>query len=263
MSWSYGRAWTVEIRNNVITRNQAVSQGGGIYFGGQVLAIIEDNDIRDNVITSGDGGGISLLTWVSGSVVTRNAIVDNLAGDHGGGLIVAAWGQESFVTTISWNLIAANTAHQKSRYPAAGGGILLSHLDAKLTNNTIVANRCDDGSGGGIAVQSPGTSEIAGNIVAFNQGGAGIMCEGGGRTDIHDNLIWGNTADPAEYGCGGRNEWNLLEDPLFCDPENDDYHVAGNSPALTDSMTFGCYPEPGCSAISAPTTWNRILSKYR
>jgi hypothetical protein len=70
-----------------------------------------------------------------------------------------------------------------------------------------------------------------------------------GATTIRDCIFWDNDRDVGDpLGCFG--DWaqdNLLVDPLFCDPGNDDYRVRSDSPALTGGRMIGAYLTPGCS----------------
>jgi hypothetical protein len=53
-------------------------------------------------------------------------------------------------------------------------------------------------------------------------------------------------------------------DPLFCDPVNDDYHVAMNSPAIMGKEVMGAYSEPGCGPKSQrePSTWRPLGARH-
>jgi len=61
--------------------------------------------------------------------------------------------------------------------------------------------------------------------------------------------------------CPANSTWReqqIYADPVFCDPDADDYTLATNSPALT-GPTMGAFPEPGCP----PDTTSRPLPIWK
>ena len=82
------------------------------------------------------------------------------------------------------------------------------------------------------------------------------------------NLLWQNGGGDLGTGLGEcASEWAgvmLFADPLFCDPENDDYRVASNSPAIMGEEVMGAYGEPGCGPRTSAQTspWNRLRVLY-
>ena len=72
---------------------------------------ILDNYIADNEARNGDGGGIYYRSFGDGVVIRGNTVVNNRAGDHGGGVYVWHVGSgDPLELEISWNVIAANVA---------------------------------------------------------------------------------------------------------------------------------------------------------
>jgi hypothetical protein len=56
----------------------------------------------------------------------------------------------------------------------------------------------------------------------------------------------------------------VIADPKFCGPDNDNYTVAKDSPALTGEEVMGAFSDPGCGP-GVPVrvmTWGRIKSMY-
>jgi len=241
------------IRNNTITGNSAVYDGGGIAF---CDGIIENNMIIENRARD-NGGGLSdcqgtILNntiadnsafysgggahWCHGTIydnvvsgnsagrgggldccngdIERNTITGNSAILGGGGL---AWCEG----TVQYNLIMTNSAFY-------GGG--LAWGESTIQNNLIVGNWADD-RGGGLE----GCDGIIGNNTIVDNAAPD---RGGGLADcdatILNCIIWGNTAaysaqlsacSEPTYCCiqeSEEGEGNFSESPQFVDPDGPD-----------------------------------------
>ena len=256
------------IEGNLIHNNRASGNGGGIAVESYCCPEIIGNTIRENWTDHGDGGGIWMLLSEGGSVVQENRIELNTAGDHGGGIYIGNLGVPLLSAEIHNNVVVKNTALWQSGVVSAGGGIWLNDMTAQIYENTIAFNSgsvSDSTSGGGIGLDESSTSVIERNIIAFNQGG-GIRCDLDGPATIRDNLVWMNQGGHGLGLCQGWEEsnGNLVADPEFCDPENNIFSVAGDSPALSHpSAPLGAIPEPGCGPVAARrTTWGLLKSRY-
>ncbi len=129
-----------------------------------------------------------------------------------------------------------------------GGALsLLSDSYAELTNCTFSENFDYTDRGGGVECDVRSSALLNNCIVAFSLSGQGVWWDGTGEEpvlvccDLYGNADgdWvGPIAD--QYGING----NISEDPLFCDPESDDYHLDEDSP---------CAPaqQPVCGLIGA------------
>lgn len=228
-----GLAWCDgKIENNIITKNRS-SRGGGLYgcdgsiqyntinnnlskYCGGGLAdchgTIQNNTISSNSLF-GDGGGLGYCL----GEIQNNIISFNSAGE-GGGLAYCGG-------IIRNNLIVRNIA------PISGGG--LWWCNGKIENNTIAQNFTENVAGGGLYV-----------------------CKG----IIRNCIIWENKApinaqihnsSMPTYSCiqdwTGGGDSNISADPLFFDPENNDFHLKPNSPSLAPNCAPG-YSEMGAYA---------------
>jgi hypothetical protein len=107
--------------------------------------------------------------------------------------------------------------------------------------------------------------------VAFSTEGMGINWSGGNVPVLTCCDIYGNAggdwvgAIAGQYGING----NMSVDPLFCDPENLDFTLHGDSPCapfsppnpecdLIGAWPVGCAPTP-----TVKTTWGAIKALYR
>jgi hypothetical protein len=150
------------------------------------------------------------------------------------------------------NLFVDNTAPLLPPSPA---------VPFNLIGNTFARN-------GPVFSTAPGIA--AGSLVranVFTGAGVGLSLPGGASgITVECNDSWGNGEDwdgfdPAT-GTG-----NFSADPLYCDPANDDFAVAENSPLLP---AFNVCTEPigafgqGCGTISIEAeSWGRIKGRYR
>jgi len=191
---------SLTMTNCIIRGNSANCTGSWGGVGGGILCYINSSMIMTDCIiaenSAGRGGGGVFCGENSSSVTMTNcAIVGNTAGLGGGGLEI--WHQAS--ATLINCVIAQNTT-------AAGGGIICAPYgyqgcSVTVTNSIIWGNEASQGHE--IRVENPATFSISYSNVAGGQ--AGVSVEGGCTFD---------------WGAG-----NIDADPLFADPNNDDFHL--------------------------------------
>ena len=229
------------IKNNIIRGNTG-------------LQIKEDQN--PDTWRLGYGGGIGCFQ--SDAIIYRNIIKNNLAFLGAG--ILSYLGDP----TINNNLIYSNSAY-------LGGGVILL-ASGNLINNTIAGNDAsltiigETGIAGNVyAISDPefgdGQYLIANNIICEAISGGGVVMAGSGGGLIISNNVWNNS--PLNYlqedmqtgnigqGRGtnrtGRNG-NISENPLFVDPNNNDYHLQLDSPCI-DAGDSSYIPDPNQTDI--------------
>jgi hypothetical protein len=265
------------IRSNRIENNSCYGSGGAVMAWRSGVAII-DNVFSENVTGIGDGAAIYLQLDTNRPndrevVISGNVFSHNEAGDKGGAIFIYGMGLPG--VSITGNLFALNVGglREPNDY-GTGGGIFATEARVGITRNTFYGNDATFKSpcgGGAVSLyNSPSAAtEVRFNIIAENLG-CGASCEYmEGGSSIGPNLFWQNT--DADIGMGQRTcpqvwfDTAIIADPLFCDPENGDYRVAANSPALTDERgVFGAYPTAGCaSVLVVKSTWGQIKARYR
>lgn len=112
--------------------------------------------------------------------------------------------------------------------------------------NCLIIDNIASGFGGGISLYESHPTirncTLSGNKSAL--GGGAISCQGNSNPLITNCVIWGNTAptwyveesapsvtySDIEFDEPGLG--NISEDPLFADPDNDDYHLLDDSPCI-------------------------------
>ncbi|MFZ5481783.1 MAG: MopE-related protein [Myxococcota bacterium] len=189
--------------------NVAAEDGGAVYLEGTSFVEIQGSSFWLNE-AAGTGGALSLVDVASPDGFVRNLWVSENVASEGGGLAV----------TGSASLLVAN--------------------------NTIVSN--DGGDALHVDVTDGEAVWVWSNVVAFNDGAAGLGCAGG--ASVAYNLVYGTDSgtDYALGDCADDGE-NLVDDPLFRsfdddgDPSDDDLTPGGSSPARDSGPSDGEGPE--------------------
>lgn len=245
----YCEDWTEVSLQNLTIQDCPDSSGGGILWTSHF-----PDPIRDCVISGNAGSGIVIHEdattalidhcWVSGNgnsgiVVNgiastiQNSFIFNNHAENGGGISVPGSGD----VDILWTVVAGNTAS------GAGGGIF-SAGSTDLDHCTIAGNQASYAGSG--FTDFHGGSDITNTIVASNVGQYQIYMDVG--ADILFSAIYGDHPfNPSEFAydpgfgeidrtnlngdsCDTYN--NLFLDPLFMNPENQDYRLMEPSPCI-------------------------------
>jgi hypothetical protein len=188
-----------QITHNVITGNEALNFGGGIYLDSAYYALVANNLIANNSANA-LGGGIASF---------------NAAGE-----------------TILQNIITGNSA-------TPGAGIFISQPQGfpnfKIINNTI-ANNLGSFSGELLTDGYDAGSQIENNII-FNVNIPALTCGWGyhyGPPIVRSNDAFSGLGASASYSgdCTGMSgsSGNISVDPLFV--SSSDFHLLGGSPAI-------------------------------
>lgn len=241
------------ITNNVIVENQSINDegdGGAIGIVGS-SPLIAWNVIARNTATR-NGGGIACWRH-SFPVIANNLIEANSASydeltvtEGGGGIFASATdldgrpiGGAISAPVIINNIIAANGGYY-------GGGITVidSTLGAAtIANNTIVAN-----NGAGIFWSNTWPTNDN-NILAFNTRGFERGPAGLSDAEIHFNDVFGNAVLSASANYHNTTDrtgvaGNISADPAFANFAIGEFHLQPHSPCVN----------AGSSAL-APTNW--------
>jgi len=263
------------IEGNLIEGNSGRSNGGG-------MGVYSAAEIRGNVFrrnhAGADGGGVHIYLSIDdpGIVsVIGNEFWENVADDHGGG-IEAYHGKDRGPFYIERNLFVRNEARGAGvpEDNGAGGAISSRPMTGTIRWNTFVANigvgRAECGGGAILlAYMDRGPQLITDNIIVGSLG-CGLDCFHKVpifRPEIRNNIFWDNNPTHIldEVGCTpGWESDNTIADPLFCDPEHDDYRLASNSPAFQGEEVIGAYSNPGCGprSVSQPSQWGLAPVRY-
>ncbi len=214
-----------------ITNGKVSGSGGGILVSESFNPRITNNIISRNS-ASVYGGGIQIygsFYVASSATITNNIITENYALFYGGGIETRGHSRRPFAAaTIVNNVITKNSVLNY------GGGISTFYGTSTITNNVITGNWVDRDDGGGIVCLPSSTSFITNNIVTGNRAGSrgtyGGIFGWGSFASITFSNVWGNT--PKNYGGCTLGIGSISSDPLFQNPNNDDYHLRASSPCI-------------------------------
>jgi hypothetical protein len=243
------------VNNCTIAGNSATGSGGGVFSVYNSSVTMTDCIVSSNSVTgaimgvAGYGGGVSCAES-SLVTLTNCKIADNSAGIGGGGIYFV---KTNAASTMTHCIIIGNSAGNWG----AGVGCELTETPLAMTNCVIVRNTAGEGTGGVACALGAGATisncTIWGNSGGSTWGASGLGCWKGSAT-VTNSIIWANASPKGRdisvedsvstlaiaYSdvAGGQAEvyvqggstlnWgqgNIDADPLFADPNNDDYHL--------------------------------------
>jgi predicted outer membrane repeat protein len=149
----------------------------------------------------------------------------------------------------------------------SGGGLSVQGCEANLGEATLVANSASQG--GGIHV-ADGTIFLIGSLLAFNTGGAAVICEGASSATATCTDIFGN-AGGDWIGClsgQAAGADNLSADPQFCalQPAVDrNFLLQSDSPCLPEGALCAQMGAEGAGCGSVPVeaaTWGSLKRRF-
>ena len=173
-------------------------------------------------VAGATGGGISAVNLVTEGYLRNLLVRDNEAGTLGGGLA----------------------------FTGSAAGIVVANSD--FVSNTA------PGEGAGVAID---VDEAAGlylwsNLVVWSDGASGAYSRAGNGASVAYTIAYATTSGTdLAVAAGEDGGENLVEDPLFRvysnndTPDNDDFSLAGGSPARNSGPTDGTGP-------AAYSTWS-------
>ena len=263
----------VMVTSHNLVENNLISSYGRIFYGGHGVLITHsaDNQIRRNEIRDGHYSGMQLgFNWSYEDTYTlRNQIVGNHIHHIGQGVLSDLGG----IYTLGKQggaLIHNNLIHDVFAYEpsAIGWGI---YLDQATMGITVSSNLTFNTSSGGIMNTGLPGNHIHDNIFTRSQNALVWRFQRGeltppttfqrnvlvvtqglllnrdeGRVDRTShwdhNLYWRSDGRPVMFYGGSFQRWqrkghghhSLVTDPLFLDPDEFDFRLASDSPALTE-----------------------------
>ena len=231
--------------------DNGLSKGGGIYLD-ECSPILEQLIIENNTV-SGGGGGISKSSQNSSLYISHSLVRNNTA--KYAGAIHGQNGSNVIMYCEIYNNHATNIG--------GGFGGVMTVSNSSIYNNTAVD--------GAAAMSADAT--MLNCVVSGNESPNYCIEIGGGNTEIKNTIIWGNT--PSAIQCwsgiainysnieGGQDSFldngtapnwgagNIVANPLFCEPDSNNYHLSENSPCLgsgQDGSDMGAFGV-GCGTL--------------
>jgi len=207
-----------------VTGNSSVGHGGGVYCRRDDFSQESSLNMTDCVVSgnlSGDAGG-GVACWYGSLILTRCLILNNIGVYYFGGGVYAGHGSATLTNCV----IARNTV------TSGGGGVACSYWNASLTirNCTVWGNSGGALYGGGGVLCRNASTTVTNSIVWGNNSSKGrqISIQDPASTLIitYSNVGGGQAGVNVESGCTlDWGEGNIDADPLFADPDNEDYHL--------------------------------------
>ena len=212
----------VKISQSLIMGNNVDDDGGGIYCFRSKLTI--DNTLINDNHTQGDGGGINVEGYINigaaAELILNNVTIANNSASNGGGI----FNQLHSTLFIENTLIYNNLAN-------FGGGLCLGdYSNATLEKNTIFGNTALI-YGGGMAITSAISTDSIGVVNSIfwdNSSEAQSIMPFEIYNQYNIPLVLSNSN--IRYGWEG--EGNINTNPLFCQPDINNFHLAENSPCV-------------------------------
>ena len=239
------------IHHNRIKNNHATLVGGGIHAS-ESSVTIEHNHIADNI---GElyGGGAHILDTIQSSSVLYNYIHHNTS-DLGGGLYIA--GQQQ--SRVENNVICHNLEGEPGECELPmGGGVYLYNHSGTFINNTVSHNSSE--MGGNVLVKGAIVPDMRNCIITFSTRGSGV-CSYQGDLKLRYCNVYGNAEDNYQMVDGTISmEGPMSEDPLFHDPDNDDFHlqsISGRWDPVTRSWVSDVASSPCIDAGDAASDFS-------
>ena len=212
---------SLEIYDSEISNNTAANAPGGgiaIYLSNDIII---DNIILNDNSSAGGGGGVMFLR--TDNVLFENStIANNISQQNSGGGIFI--GSESGLASIIINA-TFNKLSIFNNYAMSGGGIFSWSTILNLYNSTLAQNEATDSdwSGGGLASHYVSEPNVINSL--FYNNIPNSMHNGYQQTPI---LVTHSLIQEEWAGQG-----NLIDiDPLFTDPENEDFTLQTGSPCI-------------------------------
>ncbi|MEN6384084.1 MAG: choice-of-anchor Q domain-containing protein, partial [Phycisphaerales bacterium] len=205
------------------------SLGMSLYSGGGIFCRSASPTIKNNIIINNTcsresyecyGGAIGTIT---SNAKISNCIIKHNTAKYGGGIF----------TFQNKPLVYDNFIYKNSAQ--VGGGALL--YAGMLVNNTLVNNDARYGAGNlYFSAESVSYDTIINNIICLAQSGGGVYSQNiTGYNYFKYNNVWGNAGgnfleNPDQTGINS----NISQDPLFKNPDSNDFHLAPFSPCINE-----------------------------
>ncbi len=211
------------------------------------------------------GGGL-MIEWDC-APTTRDCVISNCAANVGGGVFcgdhssptftncqfLSNWAEIEGGGMECWHYCPASLTRCTFTANAAAvraGGLSCKSSSPAVVGCTFYSNAAPEA--GGLWCEGSSYPVLQNTIISRSPEGEALTCLANGFGTPQPVLmccdVYGNAGGDwigciaGQYGIDG----NICEDPLFCDPENDDFRLHEDSPCAPFSQ-----PNPGCDLIGA------------
>lgn len=258
---------SIILTNLLFEYNFAEQSGGGAYISesgsraGILHPAVRNVLFRDNE-SNLSGGGLALHR--SDSQITGVIFENNKTGRYGGGLFTSGLNGALSHPVLKNVIFRENISVPSTNLGTSGAG-MATQYSSPVVYNALFTKNISSHSGGAIDHALNGTLTMYNVTIAGNEAeriyGGGIYNRNGAKLNIHNSIIWGNSAGFAEspgnevwiapgnfaefhYSLvsGGEGDivtggeavanYTLYTNPQFKNSAAGDFSLAGNSPAI-------------------------------
>jgi hypothetical protein len=242
--WQLGGPVTVERTTFEGCKNEAMRVGES------PMTIVRNCMFDSNVTSNPAAGGI---VGISPGVVENCVFVGNEG--FGSGAAISGG-----------SLQVRDCFFDSNRSLGLGGTLKLGGFANVIENNTILRSihAISSPQGSAILVTNSSANLLRNNIIAFSSGSAAIGLLNANLTS-ECNVFWQNADGIGSNYVPGPTDREV--DPLFCNPDMDDWTLRKGSPCLPEDPSgcglIGVFGQ-GCGLIGLePVTWGKIKNCYR
>ena len=229
----YCRGSSLTVTNCIITENTVYNMGGGICCWYSTLTM--DNCVIANNDVVYYGGGV-YCSVNSTATITNCMIAENDSDLFGGGIY-----------NLSSSILISECVFTGNSTAENGGAINNTSSPAEIVNCQISKNHA--GNGGGI--YSEGSTPTIQHCTITENLGSGIYTHLSVPMVVN-SILWENTPVQCSGDVdiffsdikGGWSGWGNIDlDPLFNNPEYDDYHLTPESPCVDTGTDASIYTD--------------------
>lgn len=241
------------VRDCIFRNNNAQSQGGAYWYGGQGSPLIENCVFENN--TAALGGAVFLINSSLEGTIVGSTFKDNSSLGRGGGLF-----------TYNFRLGVMDCLFDGNSGSIGGAVILESSHPTSFDRCTFVRNEASDASG--IKILGTTSVSISNVIIALGAGGGVGLSVDSSPITFGCTDIWGNPAGDWVGNIAGQlgTNGNISADPLFC---SGGFLLQGNSPCSPGNHpdgdacgVIGVFPV-GCGSVAVEEkSWGEIKAMY-
>lgn len=242
---------TIQAAIDTASDNQTVLVAAGTYsgpgnrdlnFNGKAITLKSESGPSTTIIDCQDTGAVVHQGFYFSSRETSESTVDGFTIVNGNGPNGAGMGFRSCSPTIRNCVLAGNEAS------ASGGAIHCKSASPTFVNCTFTGNSSP--AGGAVFLIAGASPRFENCIISFSSDGEAVYCS---YTDNQPTFICcdiygnygGDWIDCIETLADSNN--NFSEDPLYCDPAQNDYYLQNPSPCA--QLNSSCMEQVGALGI--------------
>ena len=228
-----GDSSALTMNGGQVTNNQALDNGGGLYYSGGSLdltGVMINGNSNLPASTFMNGGGL----FAQNAIVTLDSLlVESNFANAGGGMVLKTCTEAN----VSNSVFHSNTGQ------FFGGAMYYDNtVSGVVAGNTIVENEATFSGGAGVHVMG-NVPDMLNNIIAYNTGGTsfgnGVSVPGAPGSFLCNDVVGNSGSDYSGMADPTGTDGNISVDPEFCDQAAADFNLGDGSPC-SEAGSGGC-----------------------